>query len=549
MSQTYDALTHVYIHTGNVNAALSMSIYGIYLHAAFLSLTLGLPLAISAWLIQWKRTKDAVFLKYAKTATTVLAINFSLGVVTGTLVEFGLLDIWPTSMVLFAAPGFLPLAYEATVAFIGEATLLILFLATLGKWGTYRSIAIMLINWFLGSLSGYFILTVNAWMNVPWGIGATAQAFYPFMPNYGSQAINLTGTLNLAALLIHYTINSSSGALAVSSTNFTVIVGRFFDNPWLPFLNPDAIITTIHTLLAAYAVSLGAVAMALAYRYVRTKNNDYIKLLRPILWMLVVVLLVQPTIAGHFMGDTVVNYQPTKFTALVSLTGGNGVYGNEFYDPIEALFAYGNPSHPIYGFQHYMDQCDSLGNESFGELYKSLDPAMLNYVKPIANITLLQNCREAVESVESIAPMISGFYYMMIGAGIVAGLAAILTLFSFLWRVPILSRISDAINNALAKLVGGENVLPLLVFIMAIAAGLASIGGWAAREIGRQPWTIYGLITTNEVVTPIRITPLFEAIVYVIFTAIAVGGAVAMYYAATRPELLDRIRGLIGDEL
>ncbi len=545
MNQIYEDLVHIYVHTSNTNSALYMSIYGIYLHAAFLSLTLGLPLAISAWLIQWKRTGDEVFIKYAKTASTVLAINFSLGVVTGTLVEFGLLDIWPTSMVLFAAPGFLPLAYEATVAFIGEATLLILFLVTIGKWSTYKSVAIMLINWFLGSLSGYFILTVNAWMNVPWGIGSTAQAFYPFMPNYGPHAINLTGTLNLAALLMHYTINSS-GALAVSNINFTTIVGRFFNNPWLPFLNPDAIITTIHTLLAAYAVGLGTVAMALAYRYVRTKNNDYIKLLRPILWILVVVLLIQPTIAGHFMGDTVVNYQPTKFTALVSLTGGNGVYGNEFHDPIEALFAYGNPSHPIYGFQHYMNQCNSLGNETFGELYESLDPSMLNYVKPFANVTLLQNCREAVESIESIAPIISGFYYVMIGAGIVAGLAAILTLFSFLWRVPTLSRISDAINNAIAKLVT-KDVLPLLVFIMAIAADLASISGWAAREIGRQPWTIYGLVTTNEVVTPIQITPLFEVIVYAIFTAVAIGGAVAMYYAATRPELLDRIRGAIGD--
>ena len=115
-----------------------------------------------------------------------------------------------------------------------------------------------------------------------------------------------------------------------------------------------------------------------------------------------------------------------------------------------------------------------------------------------------------------------------------------------MWRVPTLSRISDAINNAIAKLVT-KDVLPLLVFIMAIAADLASISGWAAREIGRQPWTIYGLVTTNEVVTPIQITPLFEVIVYAIFTAVAIGGAVAMYYAATRPELLDRIRGAIGD--
>ncbi len=160
---TNSSLASIYVHTQNVDAALAMSTYGIYLHAVFLSLTLGDPAGHNCLANPMEANRDGDYLRYAKTLSVVLAINFSLGVVTGTLVEFGLLDIWPTSMVLFAAPpGFLPpLAFEATIAFIGEAALLTLYLATLGKWSAYRSAAVLMANWALGSLSGYFILTVT----------------------------------------------------------------------------------------------------------------------------------------------------------------------------------------------------------------------------------------------------------------------------------------------------------------------------------------------------------------------------------------------------
>ncbi len=77
-----------------------------------------------------------------------------------------------------------------------------------------------------------------------------------------------------------------------------------------PLMNPDALVTTLHTLLAAYAVGLGTVAAILAFKHARSRDPKYMKLLKPILWILVVVLLVQPTLGGHLMGDAVVKYQP-----------------------------------------------------------------------------------------------------------------------------------------------------------------------------------------------------------------------------------------------
>jgi len=42
------ALGLIYTHVLNTDYAMVMTIYGIYLHAVFVSLTLGLPLAILA---------------------------------------------------------------------------------------------------------------------------------------------------------------------------------------------------------------------------------------------------------------------------------------------------------------------------------------------------------------------------------------------------------------------------------------------------------------------------------------------------------------------
>ncbi len=274
-------LVEIYVHTTNVSNSMIMTIFGIYLHAVFVSFTLGFPLAMLAWLIKWYRTGDALFLNYSKTLTMVWAVNFALGAVTGTIVEFGLLDIWPTSILLFSSSAFIPLLYEATIAFIGEAVLVVLFIIAIGRWRAGYTLGILIAAWLLGSLSGYFILTANAWMNTPFGLGGIPHALYPFLPSYGPDAANLTATLNLAALLLHYTI-SGSGSVALTSMNFTSLVGTYLTNPWLPMVNPDAIVTTLHTLFAAYAIGVGgAVALAISIRFFRTHDNKYIKLLKP----------------------------------------------------------------------------------------------------------------------------------------------------------------------------------------------------------------------------------------------------------------------------
>ncbi|WP_291765148.1 hypothetical protein [Caldivirga sp. UBA161] len=82
---------------------------------------------------------------------------------------------------------------------------------------------------------------------MPLGDGEIPHSLCPFLPTYGPNAANITATLNLAVLLLHYTIDGT-GSLALTSVNFTSLVGTYFTNPWLLMVNPDAIATTLHTI-------------------------------------------------------------------------------------------------------------------------------------------------------------------------------------------------------------------------------------------------------------------------------------------------------------
>jgi cytochrome d ubiquinol oxidase subunit I len=132
---------------------LAVSSFGIYLHAVFVSLTLGFPLAILAWLVKWYRSGNRLYLKYAMMLTAVWAVNFALGVMIGTVVEFGLLEIWPASILLFSSSIFVSLFYEATIASIDEAVPLGLFALAIGRWRARYTLSTSLATWALGDLS------------------------------------------------------------------------------------------------------------------------------------------------------------------------------------------------------------------------------------------------------------------------------------------------------------------------------------------------------------------------------------------------------------
>jgi len=113
----------------NAAAAEPMTILGIYVHAFFLSLAVGLPYVVLPLEALGIIRKDKQYTEAARRISVVWAISFGFGAVTGTLVEFGLVQIWSGVLLAIGSFFFIPLVFEL-FAFLTEVVFLALYLYT-----------------------------------------------------------------------------------------------------------------------------------------------------------------------------------------------------------------------------------------------------------------------------------------------------------------------------------------------------------------------------------------------------------------------------------
>ena len=144
-------------------------------HYLFPQLTMGLALLLVLFKAIALYRDDAAYHDAARFWGRIFAINFGLGVVTGIPMEFQFGTNWARFSAYAGGVIGLTLALESLFAFFAESAFLGLFLfgeRRLGSRGHMFS-ALMV---FLGSwLSGYFIVTTNAFMQHPVGYRSDAD--------------------------------------------------------------------------------------------------------------------------------------------------------------------------------------------------------------------------------------------------------------------------------------------------------------------------------------------------------------------------------------
>lgn len=148
-------------------------------HYLFPQLTIGLALLILICKVIALRRNDPHWNDVARFWARIFAINFALGVVTGIPLEFQFGTNWARFSDYAGGVIGMTLAMEGMFAFFAESAFLGLFLFGEKKLGPRGHLfaAFML---FLGSwLSGYFIITTNAFMQYPQGyaIGPDGNLF------------------------------------------------------------------------------------------------------------------------------------------------------------------------------------------------------------------------------------------------------------------------------------------------------------------------------------------------------------------------------------
>ena len=538
----------------------ALSIIGIGLHWGILQYVLGLPfMAFIAELIYF-RTKDPDWMRIAKVLIKATAIVFAVGAASGTLVEFGLITVWPKVLAAVGKWLYFPM-YAEVFAFIMEVLVIYMLWYNWDKFSP-RTRAVLTFFAFIGPwYSGAMIIAANSFMQVPTGLvpdynATTGQWLYAegypkltlVIPSAIASLLNVTtlqalhvsivGTtsdgviaqvpVTIVDRLVYesfsgYTLNQSILKLVIKhsaledpgllSTPVLAVVNaildatvKYYNMYAYLFESPDFGPSLAHTIGAGLVVS-GFTAMA-AYgtRLMRAKDPRYraylLKAFKFAVVFSLIAIIYQGFISGHEMGVVVAHYNPEKFAAIEGLgvPGFTSIAEIFHTQPIETLLAYGTlKAHlPVYG---------QIPN-GWGNISSTVGvPGTPTYLPPL---------------------IVDYTYYLMVILGVALGVyAAILTLYIILGR-------ADRIHRPWMYL-----LVPA-----ALVAQFASYMGWATREMGRLPWVVYGIMTLSDTVT-VNQPPLWgEALYGLLYIAIGVSLVVAVYkflWVPSRREVLDEV--------
>jgi cytochrome d ubiquinol oxidase subunit I len=263
-----------------------------------------------------------------------------------------------------------------------------------------------------------------------------------------------------------------------------------------------------HMLLAAYVTSAFCVAATGAWHLLRGRfKSEAMTMLRMGLGLASVLVPLQ-LVFGHMTGDYVHDKQPAKFAAI------EGRWNDEQPAP-EIIIAWPDEATERNLFEISVPYLGSL----------------------IGSLSL--NSREiGIKSFKAAdrPPVLIPFFAfrVMVGCGLLMlGLAWVGSLLTWLGRLD------------------GRRWFLWLVFASFPLGFIATLTGWFTAEVGRQPWTVYGLLRTADAATPFLTTAQVAftlALFAVVYTIIFVFGSIYIYVLLKRgPAPNQKPRVLVGN--
>jgi cytochrome d ubiquinol oxidase subunit I len=274
-------------------------------------------------------------------------------------------------------------------------------------------------------------------------------------------------------------------------TGFRIVNGQVTDvDPWRAMFNDGVWLQFAHMWVAAFMVVGFVVAGVYAAGILRGRDDEHHRLGFRVPFAFASVAAVAQPLIGHVLGLRVASSQPSKLAAFELATS------TEERAPLRLGGVL------IDGDVHWALTIPRLGSiiarNSFTAAVPGLDsvPAA---DRPPVNITHLA-------------------FQSMVGIGTL--LAAVVVLFWLLrWRGVDLSR--------------HRRFLPFAV----VAGPLAAIAvecGWVATEVGRQPWTVWQVLRTEDAASPNSWLWVSFAAVLLLYLAMTVGGYVVLRSMARR---------------
>ena len=181
-------------------------------HWLFVPLTLGLSVLCALMETAYYRTKDPFWRRTTKFWMRLFGVNFAIGVATGLILEFEFGTNWSNYSHFVGDIFGAPLAIEGIMAFFLESTFIaVMFFG----WNRVRPGFHLAATWLTAvgaSLSAYWILVANAWMQYPAGTTFNLETVRNEMTSFWDVALSpvavnkffhtVTSSYMLAALFV-----------------------------------------------------------------------------------------------------------------------------------------------------------------------------------------------------------------------------------------------------------------------------------------------------------------------------------------------------------
>ena len=434
-------------------------------HWLFVPLTLGLALVMAVMETLYVVKKDEFWKKTAKFWMKLFAVNFAVGIATGIILEFEFGTNWSNYSWFVGDMFGAPLAIEGILAFFMEATF---FAVMFFGWEKVSKKFHLASTWLTGigaTISAYWILVANGWMQNP--VGTT------FNPD---------------------TVRSEMA----SATAF-----------WEVISNPVAVSKFFHSVTSGWLTGGIFVVGVSCWYLLKGRQTRFAKSSIIVGGLVGLLGCGCVMLSGDSSGVHAAEFQPMKLAAAEGLRdGGEGaaftiVPGIRIPKMLSLL-----ATHDFNGYvpgindilRGYTDNDGNAvpsvaekmarGREALDALaaYRGTDdPAARAAARAILDANVQYMGYGHLEKPEDVVPPVGIVFWafrFMVGLGMLLGLVLLLSLF-FAWK------------DKLPKL----RWLMWLAIICIPLVYLCGQCGWIVAEVGRQPWTIQGLLPVNVAIS------------------------------------------------
>ena len=436
-------------------------------HWLFVPLTLGLALVMAVMETIYVVRKDEFWRKTAQFWMKLFAVNFAVGIATGIILEFEFGTNWSNYSWFVGDMFGAPLAIEGILAFFMEATF---FAVMFFGWNRVSERFHLASTWLTGigaTISAYWILVANGWMQNP--VGTT------FNPE---------------------TVRSEMASAAAF---------------WEVVTNPVAVSKFFHSVSSGWVTGGIFVVGVSAWYLLRGRSRKFAVKSMLIGGIVGLVGSAAVMLSGDSSGIHAAEFQPMKLAAAEGLEdGGRGaaftiVPGVKVPKMLSIL-----ATHKIDGYvpgindilKGYTDDDGNVipsveekmvrGRTALDALAsyratRETDPAAAEEAKAILDENVQYMGYGHLSKPEDVVPPVGIVFWAfrgMIGLGMLIALVLLLSAI-FAWK--------DKLD--------GKKWLLWIAIICIPLVYICGQCGWIVAEVGRQPWTIQGLLPVNVAIS------------------------------------------------